>query len=261
MRAVILAAGRGGRLRGITGGQPKCLARLGADSLIERQLRSLRDCGVSAITVVVGHEADAVERVCGGRVDFVHNARFASTNSLYSLWLARHVLTDAFVVLNADVLFHPQLLADLLTTRHEDALLMAAKAVDQNYSDEEMKVRVRAGRIAEISKTLPSDEADGENIGIVKFGAAGAALLREELDQMVAAGATNEWLPAAFARFSKRRALYTVESRAFPWIEIDFPEDYWRACAEVLPAIDTSSFAAPRMRSAGASAARGVPHV
>ena len=56
------------------------------------------------------------------------NADYDSTNSLYSLWLARDLLRDGFVVLNGDVLFHDQLLWDLLTSRDEDALLMAAHA-------------------------------------------------------------------------------------------------------------------------------------
>jgi L-glutamine-phosphate cytidylyltransferase len=260
MRAVILAAGRGGRLRGVTGGQPKCLARVGSESLIERQLRALADAGVSSITVVVGHEAASVRRTCGTGVDFVHNARYASTNSLYSLWLARHLLTEPFVVLNADVLFHPQLLIDLLTARYEDALLMAARPVEHDYSEEEMKLRVRAGRVVEIGKALPADEADGENIGIAKFGESGARLLRHEIEALVGAGATNEWLPAAFAAFAARRALHVVESRGFPWIEIDFPEDYWRACSEVLPAIDAPSTPL-RTRPAAASTAVGGSHV
>jgi choline kinase len=175
------------------------------------------------------------------------------------LWLARHVLTGPFVVLNADVLFHPELLTDLLTAQYEDALLMAARPAGSRYSDEEMKVRVRAGCVTEIAKTLAA-EPDGENIGIVKFGATGASMLCEELDEIVGAGGTDEWLPAAFARFARRRALHAIESRGLPWIEIDFPEDYWRACAEVLPAIDERAGALPRTRLA-AAAARGVSHV
>jgi choline kinase len=140
------------------------------------------------------------------------------------------------VVLNCDVLFHPQLLSDLLTARDEDALLMAARR-DETYSDEEMKIRVRGGCVADIAKTLDAAEADGENVGIAKFGETGAAVLVEELNTLLAAGGTRDWLPAAFARFAQRRPLRVVETRGFPWTEIDFPEDYWRACAEVLPAI------------------------
>ena len=237
MRAIVLAAGRGGRLRGVTGSLPKCLARVGSCSLLERQLASLRACGIDKVTVVAGYRAGAVRRLCGPGIDIVHNKRFASTNSLYSLWLARDLLADGFVVLNSDVLFPPQLLDDLLRARYDDALLVAARGASE-YSDEEMKVRIRAGRIAAIAKDLHPADVDGENIGVGKFGPAGAAMLIEEMTRLVAAGGRRQWLPAAFDAFCRRRPLWAVESRGLPWIEIDFPEDYWRACAEILPAID-----------------------
>ncbi len=198
MRAVILAAGRGGRLRAVLGNRPKCLARVGDCSLIERQIRSLRACGAGSIVVIVGHGADDVLQVCGTDVEVVRNTRHASTNSLYSMWLARDLLRDGFVVLNCDVLFHDQLLRDLLTARYEDALLMAARTDSEIYTDEEMKIRVRAGRVVEIAKTIDAGEADGENVGIAKFGGRGAAVLVEEINALITAGVTRDWLPRAF---------------------------------------------------------------
>ena len=74
--------------------------------------------------------------------------------------------------MNCDVLLHPQLLSDLVTSRHEDALLIVVSGRRREpLGDEEMKCKVRRGRVAEIAKTLSPDEADGENVGIVKFGA------------------------------------------------------------------------------------------
>jgi L-glutamine-phosphate cytidylyltransferase len=241
MRAVILAAGRGGRLRGVAGDRPKCLARVGARTLLERQIQSLRACGADEIAVVAGYRAAEVRGLCGPGVDIVHNSRYATTNSLYSLWLARDLLADGFVVLNADVLFHPQILADLLSARYDDALLMASRNGDEPFSDEEMKVQVRRGRVVDIDKQMPASQADGENVGIVKFGRDGAAVMVEVLNELVAAGGSREWLPRAFAAFVERRPLHVVETRGFPWIEIDFPEDYWRACSEVLPAIEAGA--------------------
>jgi choline kinase len=238
MRAVILAAGRGGRLRGVTGGHPKCLARVGARTLIDRQLAALRGAGVKSITVVAGYGAAEVRRACGNSVEFAINSRFSTTNSLYSLWLIRDVLADGFVVLNADVLFHPRILIDLMTARYDDALLVDWRRDDAPYSDEEMKVRVRRGRVLDISKTIDADQADGENMGIARFSRDGAAVLIEEMDRLIAAGGAREWLPSAFAAFSRRRPLHVVANRGLPWIEIDFPEDYWRACTDVLPAIE-----------------------
>ena len=141
-------------------------------------------------------------------------------------------------MLNGDVLFHPQLLSDLLTARYEDALLMAARSGDEPFGAEEMKVQVRRGCVVDIDKGMPASQADGENIGIAKFGPDGAAVMLEALDDIVGSDGAREWLPRAFAAFVDRRPLHVVESRGFPWIEIDFPEDYWRACSEVLPAIE-----------------------
>jgi choline kinase len=258
MRAVILAAGRGNRLRAVTGNRPKCLARIGECTLLERQIQSLRACGVDAIAVVAGFRAADVRRVCGSSVDCLVNTRYDATSSLYSLWLARDLLMEGFVVLNCDVLFHEQLLADLLTSWDDDALLMAAKR-GQEYSDEEMKIRVRAGCVAEIAKTIDPAEADGENVGIAKFGKAGAAVLLEEMNCVLDHGGAREWLPRAFASFAARRPLRVVETRGFPWTEIDFPEDYWRACTEVLPAMTHNRAAERRASVNSARSAAGRP--
>jgi choline kinase len=177
MRAVILAAGRGGRLRAVLGARPKGLAKTGDCTLLERQIRTLRACGIERIAVVAGYRAADIRGACGRGVDIVHNLRFAATNSLYSLWLASDLLRDGFIVLNGDVLFHPQILRDLLSSRYEDALLFCPRAEGPPYGDEEMKVCVRRGLVVAIDKALPEPQADGENVGIAKFGAAGAAQL------------------------------------------------------------------------------------
>jgi choline kinase len=239
MRGVILAAGKGSRLNGTIGDKPKCLLRVGGRTMVERQIDALRSVGIDDIVVVVGCQADQVRRACGARITYIENAKFAQTNSLYSLWMARPLLYDGFVVMNCDVLFHPQMLRDLVSSRHEDALLIAYQEDDaQPFGDEEMKIRVRRGRVAEISKTLPPADADGENVGVVKFGAAGARLLTGILDERVAAGNLKDWAPRAFGEFARIRPLHVIGTRGYPWTEIDFPEDYQRAVNEILPAIE-----------------------
>ena len=236
MKGVILAAGQGARLNGGHADLPKCLVRIGDETLLSRNVRVLREAGLDVV-VVVGCAADTVRRTCPD-VTFVENRVFSRTNSLYSLWLARPFLSDGFLVMNCDVLAHPQLLTDLLSARHEDALLLDYRDDQTTYGDEEMKVRVRRGRVVGISKTMAADEADGENLGIAKFGAAGAGVLVEEMDALVAADDLKAWVPRAFETFAARRPLYAIGTRGFPWIEIDFPEDYRRAVDQVLPCID-----------------------
>jgi choline kinase len=153
--------------------------------------------------------------------------------------MARALLYEGFVVLNCDVLFHPVLLHDLLTARHENALLLAYREADQPlFSDEEMKVRVRCGRVVEMSKHMDPAEADGENLGIVKFGAEGASARVEIMDRLIADGGLRDWAPRAFWEFAKTGSLHAIGTRGYPWIEIDFPEDYQRALDDVLPEIE-----------------------
>jgi choline kinase len=134
------------------------------------------------------------------------------------------------------------LLADLLTARHADALLLAYREAHQPpFGDEEMKVKVRCGRVLEMSKQMDPTDADGENLGIVKFGAEGAAVLVDIMDRLIAAGGLRDWAPRAFREFAQVRPLHAIGTRGFPWIEIDFPEDYQRAIHDVLPEIEADA--------------------
>lgn len=259
MRGIILAAGRGSRLSGTAGDKPKCLVRIDGMTLIERQVRILRQTGIDDVAVVIGCQADRVRSECGRGLTYVENPRFAETNSLYSLWMARALLCEGAVVLNCDVLFHPDLLRDLVTSRHDAALLVAYRgASDPPFGDEEMKVKVRAGRVIDMAKTLEASEADAENVGIVKFGPASAPALAAILDRVVGEGRLREWAPRAFLEFAREHPLFAIGTRGYPWIEIDFPEDYERAVTEVLPAIQAIPVFGPEKTTVGAIDARGA---
>ena len=157
---------------------------------------------------------------------------------MYSLWLAREHLIDGFVVLNSDVLFHPQMLADLLESSYPDALLISD--MDTNpLGDEEMKIKVRNHLVVDMSKELDPLDADGENVGIVKFSPSGAKLLVEYMDRIIGSGAVKHWAPRAFLEYARHHPLHALSTGGLPWIEIDFPQDYQRAVSEIFPQIES----------------------
>lgn len=257
MQAIILAAGTGSRLLRVSGGTPKCLLPVDGRTLLARQVSALERVGVRKIVVVVGHAADEVRGALGPQCEYVYNCDYATTNSLYSLWLARERLIAGGIVMNADILFHPRLLRDLVEARHEDALLVSYRDEDDEpFGDEEMKVTVRKGRVRAVSKSLPAEEADGENVGIARFGRAGASRLVGMMDRLIAAGAHRDWAPRAFHAFAAQYPLHAVGTRGLPWIEIDSPEDYFRARSEVAPRLGATSVVprSPRRSSAFAGA-------
>ncbi len=234
MKAIILAAGKGTRLNGVDL-KPKCLFEVGGRTLLDRQVSALAEAEISDIVLVLGFEAERIRRHCPPNTSFVINSRFEETSSLYSLWLARDHLLDGFVVLNCDVLFHPQLLAKLISSPREDALLV--DFANSELGEEEMKVKVSDGRVVDIRKDMDPAEADGENVGIVKFGREGAKRLIEEMDALISRGHEREWAPRAFRQFATRFPLHAISTDNYPWIEIDFPEDYRKAKDEIYPRI------------------------
>src|ERR1044071_4190174 len=224
MKAIILAAGKGTRLNG-QDLKPKCLFEVGGQTLLARQVEALREAGINEIVIVLGFEADRIRRLYEHAASFVINGRFEETSSLYSLWLPREHLLDGFVVLNCDVLFHPQLLARLLSSPLKDALLIDLVDKNNNHlGDEEMKVKVSDGLVVDIRKDMDPAEADGENVGIVKFSADGARRLVEEMDTLISCGQLKDWAPRAFREFATRFPLHAISTEDYPWIEIDFPE-------------------------------------
>src|SRR5436190_15851809 len=154
MQALILAAGVGNRLADAAGGKPKSYLPLGGETLLTRNLRLLRECGVKESVLVTGHQR---ERFCADFRDRdirqVFNPFYRTTNVLVSVWCGLPWLSGEFIYLHADTVFDPQILRRLVSAPSEPALLAADR---KNCAEEEMKYKVdSAGRVFEINKTMP----------------------------------------------------------------------------------------------------------
>jgi len=225
-RAVILAAGNGKRMGRLTADRPKAMLEIGGLTLVERYLDALAACGIGDVTLVVGYRQERLRDHLGSRVRFIENGRYADTNSLYSLSLAREQLLDGAVIMNSDVLVSPELLWRLIEAPVEDAVLIDTTST---LDDEEMKVKTWHGFAIDFGKDLPPWDADGENVGILKFGPRGARRLIAHIEELLAAGGENAWAPAAFRALAREWPIRAVTTDGLPWTEIDFPADLDRA--------------------------------
>ena len=121
MRGLILAAGYGRRMQPLSGATHKALLPIGGTTILSRLVEGLCGIGIESITVVTGHQADAVRAHLstsfpGVAFDFVHNADFAETNNIVSLALAMEALEgdDDVVLTECDLLLEPAALSPLL---------------------------------------------------------------------------------------------------------------------------------------------------
>jgi len=233
-QGLILAAGRGSRLQSSNGGGPKCLTRVGHQSLIRHLTDALKSLGVEQIAVVVGYLDHEVRSHFDDRGTFIRNSIWSSTNSLYSLGLASKWVQGPFVVANSDVLAHPTILEKLLQGPPD------AFAYDSSSGDEaeHMKVSLDRGVLKSISKELPPAETHGENLGLLKFSLGTGRILFEEILRLLRTGKSNMWAPEVLNRVASRRHLHGVDVAGEPWIEIDYPSDLERARERVWPKIN-----------------------
>ncbi|NUR78753.1 MAG: phosphocholine cytidylyltransferase family protein [Thermoleophilia bacterium] len=253
MHALILAAGRGSRL-GDAAATPKCLVEVGGRPLLLHQVDALRNAGATRVTVVVGHAHERVREVDGGVATFVLNARYAETNSLYSFWLARRAVRGDLFVVNCDVLFPAQIL-HALVSRGGSALAFDSGSGED---DEHMKVRLREGRLVRMSKQLPSAEAQGENVGVIRLTEAAANAAFCAAGSLVRSGRDREWVGSAVNAIAHRHPISCIDIAGAPWVEIDFPHDLALARTQVWPAIESLMVGARPIRHGWAPGSVGA---
>jgi choline kinase len=239
MLAVILTAGVGRRLAPLTARLPKALIDVGGRPLLFHTLDALHGQGVREVVLVVGHLQGLIRAALSNYFDnltihWVVNEQFAQTGSLYSLWLARAYLTGPFLFMDADLLFHPHILAGWLTDAKRSSLLVGPLAVD---SGEEVKVTHRQGRATAVGKALLNhDPVAGEAVGIVKIAGPDVDLTKQLMADLIQGRPTAEHEELSQALCDRQR-LWVHDIGRLSWLEIDFPEDVVRAREVVWPAI------------------------
>jgi choline kinase len=175
IRAVLLAAGTGNRLRPYTNDRPKCLVELFGVPLLHRQLAVVRDAGITDITVVGGFAAD---RLADPGYRLVVNPAYESTNMVASLFCAGDVMRDDadLLVTYGDIVYEPSVLAAILDSRSPLSIVSdrgwraywEARMADP-LSDTETFKLAAGGRVTEIGrKPRNYAEIQGQYIGLTK---------------------------------------------------------------------------------------------
>lgn len=163
-QAVILAAGKGTRLRAEGEELPKPLHVVGGMPLIKRTILTLGAAGVTKVVVVTGYQAEAVRAslldpayaAAGIEVVPVHNAEFEKANGI-SVLVGGRALTGPFMLSMADHMYTPaiaRLVASQDVATADLFLATDVRTKDILDIDDATKVRSEGGRIVEIGKQL-----------------------------------------------------------------------------------------------------------
>jgi len=228
MKAIILAAGEGKRIRSITD-RPKCLLPIGDTSFLERSVGQLRYAGVSEIWIITGYQHLDIYEALDSRVCHCLNHQFATTNSIYSLTMGLSVLdtlsqAEDTIIMNGDIYFHVGDLISLVENDGEFVLLIGPQEMDQ----ESTKIKLRGEAVVDIGQDIPLNEAAAEFTGICKV----SDLLLYQFGLCVReraiADPNAKWIEAIRDIIQSGHHV-EYELAIEPWIEVDTPEDYERA--------------------------------
>ena len=131
MKAIVLAAGSGARLKPLTDSLHKSMVSVAGERIIDRILDALLIARVHEVVVVLGYRADELRNHLleayrdQVQFTFILNDRFESTNNIYSLSLALDAVDDDFVLIECDVFFEKEVIRQLVEFPWPNATVVA----------------------------------------------------------------------------------------------------------------------------------------
>ena len=176
MRAIILAAGEGTRLRPYTDTIPKCMVPYKGKPIIEYTIECLYKNNITDISAVVGYQAQCINRYS---INTILNPRFNETNMVHSLFCAERLLNgeDDVLIIYGDIVFDDNVLKAALNSSHHVSVVVDTlwaqlweMRMENIFLDAET-LKLRAdGSIKELGKKPTSKEdIQGQYIGLIKI--------------------------------------------------------------------------------------------
>lgn len=232
MQALILAGGRGTRLRPLTLNRPKPIVPLLNIPFLRYQLSLLRQHGVTDVILCVEHLPEAIRQVLGDgrdmglRLTYVAEAEPLGTGG--AVGNAAHLVRERLIVFNGDVLTDVNLTA---VVRFHEALGAMATIVMTPVENPTAYGLIETEPEGRIRRFLEKPAADEVRTNTIN---AGTYVLEPDLLARIPRGAVHsmerEFFPGLIA---DKIPLYGYSSDAY-WLDIGTAEKYLRAHHDLL---------------------------
>jgi choline kinase len=250
LKAIIIGAGRGARLKAMTDSQPKCYASIQGRRILDWALEAFDNANLHDKVFIGGYQIDQLRRDYP-TLTFRHNADWQNNNILLSLMHAEEDMSDGFVCAYSDILFKGSLVKEAIEHPADIVLCVDTHWRDryqhrsQHPEDDAEKVICDGDRVMQVHRSIPADYACGEYIGVARFSPRGAALFKEHYHRVRSQFAGKPWREAKI--FEKAYLILLMQemiehdvpihlvSTHGDYMEIDTEEDYtlanrdWRA--------------------------------
>ena len=237
IKAIILAAGEGTRLRPYTLDRPKCLVEVNEVSLLDRQLAVLNSESIQSILLIGGYRSNMLKRA---GIGLCLNKRFAETNMVWTLFCAEDELQGDVIISYGDIVYSREVLQELLKSDADIAVAIDLdweqywRARNENPLDDAETLKLTTdGQILEIGKKPESlAEIEGQYMGLIKLSGDGTKVLKKVFnDAKTSGGLQGKSVESAYMTDLLQEVIDTgnrVDSVAVHggWVEVDTVDDY-----------------------------------
>ncbi len=236
MKALIFNSGIGKRMGEMTKNSHKSMVKLlNGETIFERQIRLLSECGIKDIVVTTGPFEEQLvamskkEAYKDIKFTFIHNDLYDKTNYIYSCYLARKYLDDDFLTLHGDLVFSKSLLQYVLDSK-EKSICLINKALP--LPDKDFKGRITDGRLREVSISIFGNDCFTFQ-PLYKLTKSDMAIWVKSIEEFVAQGNTSVYAENAFNVISDKLNIIPLSYEHYYINEIDNLEDYERVSREI----------------------------
>ncbi len=120
----------------LTKNTPKALVKLGTgETILERQVRLLNDCGIYEFVISTGPFENQIKEALRSNKQsnfkYINNPIYGETNSIYSMYLSRHMFDDDFIILHGDLVFDKSILNKIVQSNGDTCLINTVATLPQ----------------------------------------------------------------------------------------------------------------------------------
>lgn len=222
--ALLLAAGTGSRLYPLTKNSPKCLTLVNEKSIIERLVTNLKKQGFTRLVIVTGYEKECIMDFLGSKsgnltIEYIDSPLFRTTNNIYSLWMARNIINEPFVLFESDLVLNTSLLNEMILP---DKMAVAKMQPWLNGTTVSINKLNQVTHFQE-GTTETYTDIRYKTVNIYSFSLSSWQAIVKRLNHYVDEGNVNCYYETVFSEMIDDNSLL-LESVSFdhkPWYEID----------------------------------------
>ncbi len=236
MKAIIFNSGLGKRMGELTEHNHKSMVRLqSGETIFERQLRILHECGIDEFVVTVGPfkeqliEASKAKHLAGCRFTFVENPIYDKTNYIYSMYLAREYITGDLLFMHGDLVFDKKLVKEVLCSQYPS---LGCVNRSKPLPEKDFKARIADGCIQEVSVNI-FDQNCFAFQPFYKLSAADAAAWVAQVEQFISEGKDQCYAENAFNEILPRLSVREFSYQKYYVDEVDNADDLARVSSEI----------------------------